>query len=329
MQGGAVTLAERARGERPDVILASDMVNLPAFLALTRDFLADVPAAFYCHENQLTYPLPPGKKRDLTYGMINWVSMLAADRVFFNSQYHLDDWFEALPRMLKHFPDYSHLHRVDEVRAKASVLPVGCDLSRIDTVPKPDARGQPPLILWNQRWEYDKAPESFFRALYTLAEEGVGFRVALAGRSYRQSVPEFEAARERLGDRVIHFGYAEGGAYERLLRRADIVVSTAIHEFFGVAIVEAIYAGCFPILAHHLSYPELIPDAYHRLCLYRDREGLVARLRAAVTRFGATQGMIEGLRVAVSRFDWSSLAPTYDQRIALMANGDSGPAPQG
>ena len=44
MQGGAVTLVERARalGFRPDLILATDMVNLPAFLGLARDFLADI-----------------------------------------------------------------------------------------------------------------------------------------------------------------------------------------------------------------------------------------------------------------------------------------------
>lgn len=213
MQGGAVTLAERARALdfRPDLLLASDMLNLPAFLALTRDFLADVPTALYCHENQLTYPFPPGEKRDLTYGMINWLSMLAADQVFFNSRYHLEDWFEALPRMLKHFPDYAHTDRIPEVRAKAGVLPIGCDLRRFDRtstlprlrvpsateretegrdIPGPNATVEPspglaPLILWNQRWEYDKDPETFFRALHALDEEGLDFRVAIAGKSRR------------------------------------------------------------------------------------------------------------------------------------------------
>ena len=226
MQGGVVTLAEQARALafRPDLILASDMLNLPVFLGLTRDFLSHVPAVLYCHENQLTYPLPPssplagekegGEKRDLTYGMINWLSMLAASRVFFNSRYHLEDWFEELPRLLEHLPDYTHVHRIAEVRARAEVLPVGCDLRRFDTLVPSSSGGEeeggtPPLILWNQRWEYDKNPETFFRALYTLAEEGMDFRVALAGKNARQTAPEFEAARERLGARVVHFGYAD------------------------------------------------------------------------------------------------------------------------
>jgi glycosyltransferase involved in cell wall biosynthesis len=314
MQGGAVTLAERARDlpHCPDLILASDMLNLPAFLALTRDALADVPIALYCHENQLTYPFPPEEKRDLTYGMINWLSMLVADRVFFNSRFHLDDWFQAIPNMLKHFPDCSHIHRVDDVRARASVLPVGCDLSRLDPVPGPGRPGQPPLILWNQRWEYDKDPDTFFRALYVLQSEGVDFRVAIAGQSYGQSAPEFEAARARLGDRVVHFGYAAPEDYARLLRQADIVVSTAIHEFFGVAIVEAIYGGCFPILPRRLSYPELIPDPHHKVCLYDTFEDLLARLRWALGHPSAVRGMADGLRPSLARFDWGHMAPRYD-----------------
>ena len=316
MQGGAVTLAEQARAlpARPDLILASDMVNLPAFLGLARDFLVGVPAVLYCHENQLTYLFPPGQKRDLTYGMINWLSMLAAERVLFNSQYHLEEWFEELPRLLKHFPDYGHVHRIAEVRARAHVLSVGCDLRRFDLLPAPcSLLPAPPLILWNQRWEYDKDPQTFFRALYALAEEGVDFRVALAGKSYRQSAPEFEEARERLGARVVHFGYAGAREYGALLCQADVVVSTALHEFFGVAVVEAIYCGCFPILPRRLAYPELVPPAYHEGCLYEDFEGLVARLRWALANLEQAHAVAAALRPVVARFDWAELGPQYDQ----------------
>jgi len=137
MHGGALELAEQtsallAAGERPDLLLATSMVNLPAFFALARRELASVPTMLFMHENQLTYPPPPGAKRDLTYGMIQHLSMLATDRVCFNSAYHLESWFDELPRLLKHFPDYTHLETVEAARAKSSVLPVGCDLARLD-----------------------------------------------------------------------------------------------------------------------------------------------------------------------------------------------------
>ncbi len=323
MQGGAVTLAEKARqlAVRPDLILATDMVNLPAFLALTRDFLADVPVALYCHENQLTYPFPPGEKRDLTYGMINWLSMLVADRVFFNSRYHLEDWFDALPNMLKHFPDYSHTHRIQEVRARASVLPVGCALAGLDQAARPREPELPPVILWNQRWEYDKDPETFFCALYALDEAGAEFRVVMAGRSHRRTAPEFETARQQLGSRVIHFGYVDRVRYSELLWRSDIVVSTAIHEFFGVAVVEAVYAGCFPVLPRRLSYPELIPESLHGLCLYDSFRDLVGRIRWALEQRGRARLVAKQLRMAARRFDWSEVAPLYDRQARGVARG--------
>jgi glycosyltransferase involved in cell wall biosynthesis len=325
MQGGAVTLAEQARAldARPDLILATDMLNLPVFLGLTRGFLSGVPAVLYCHENQLTYPFPPGEKRDLTYGMINWLSMLAADRVFFNSQYHLENWFDELPRLLKHFPDFTHVHRIEEVRARAEVLPLGCDLRRFGPIPDLQSPAlESPLILWNQRWEYDKDPETFFRALYTLAKEGIDFQVALAGRSYRQAVPEFETARERLGERVVHFGQADEVQYAALLHQTDVVVSTAIHEFFGVSIVEAIYCGCFPVLPRCLTYPELVPEPYHETCLYQDFEGLLTRLRWALTHTDEARALAAELRPAVARFDWAEMAPCYDEVLSALAITD-------
>ena len=117
MQGGALELAplaEAALAEGiPDAILCTDMLNLPAWLALLRGKLpASVPVLLYMHENQLTYPWRPGEKIDLTYALINWLSQCCAQSIAFNSQYHLDSWFAALPNLLKHFPDYNQLQRV-------------------------------------------------------------------------------------------------------------------------------------------------------------------------------------------------------------------------
>jgi hypothetical protein len=59
------------------------------------------------------------------------------------------------------------------------------------------------------------------------------------------------------------------------------VVSTAIQEFFGIAVVAAIYCRCFPVLPRRLAYPEVTPEASHEACLYDDFQGLVDRLRWA------------------------------------------------
>ncbi|MGC9467674.1 MAG: tRNA-queuosine alpha-mannosyltransferase domain-containing protein [Anaerolineae bacterium] len=331
MHGGAAMLARRLRlrvtegAPPPDVILATDMVNLPAFLGLARDLLDGVPAALYCHENQLTYPLREGERRDLAYPMINWLSMVAADRVLFNSRFHLENWFRALPRMLKHFPDASHVPLIPAVRAKSQVLPVGVALADLDAarphddVGRNDASEAAPLILWNQRWEYDKDPATFFRALRELVKLGIPFRVALAGSNVRQDPEEFERARDWLGDRLVHYGRAPLPVYRRLLWDADVVVSTATHEFFGIAVVEAIFCESFPVLPKRLAYPELLPPAYHPSCLYEDFGGLVARLSQALTEPDATRSTAHALRSSVAGFDWRKMAPQYDRVLTTLA----------
>ena len=322
MHGGALELAAQARqllaaGSRPDVLVATSMTNVPAFLALMRRELAAIPLLLYMHENQLTYPPPPGTKRDLTYGMIQHLSMSVADAIRFNSAYHMAAWFAELPRLLKHFPDYTHLPSIDATRARAAVLPVGCDLHRLDGYRTTANHETPPLILWNQRWEYDKDPQAMLAALYALADEGIPFRVALAGESFRVQPVEFAAACERLGPRLVHFGYAEDeAAYARLLWSADVVISTAIHEFFGVSVTEAIYCGAFPVLPRRLSYPELLPASAHERCLYNSFEDLMAKLRAAL----AQSRSLPDLASHAATFDWSTQAPVYDDLLQSLAS---------
>ncbi|MBN1661738.1 MAG: DUF3524 domain-containing protein [Anaerolineae bacterium] len=319
MQGGAVTLARRVQGadERPDVILASDMLNLPAFLALAGERLATVPIALYFHENQLTYPLQPGEKRDLHYGFIHLISALRADAVYFNSDYHLHAFFDELPRLLKHFPDFPELWTVDAIRAKASVLPLGLSLAPLDDHRPAQAQAGRPLLVWNHRWEYDKAPEVFFAAVRALAAEGLDFGLILLGESFCNRPDEFLSIREALPERIVHFGYAPDRAtYARLLWQGDVVVSTAIHEFFGSAVVEACYCGCFPILPNRLAYPELIPAQHADACLYDDYDGFVERLRQAILHPDRVRA--GSLRDEMAQFDWRAMAPRYDAALEFL-----------
>jgi glycosyltransferase involved in cell wall biosynthesis len=277
--------------------------------------------ALYFHENQLTYPLQPGEKRDLHYGFINFVSALRADAIFFNSAYHLEALFDELPRLLKHFPDYTELWTVDALRAKSQVLPLGLDLSRLDVQRPPHPNKGRPLILWNHRWEYDKDPETFFRAIFTLANDGLDFGLILLGESFRNQPAEFLEARQKLPNRIHHFGYAQDAAtYARLLWQADIIVSTALHEFFGAAVVEACYCGCFPILPRRLSYPELILTDHHDACLYDDLDDLVARLRHAILSVEEIRDF--SLQGQMALFSWRQMAHRYDKLFQQLVGGE-------
>lgn len=327
MQGGAVTLAEKAReavaeGWQPDLILASDMTHLPAFLALTRDLFAQTPTVLYLHENQLTYPLREGEARDYTYATVNYLSALAADRVVFNSEFHRDDFFRALPDLLRRFPDYTHVGEIPGLRAKSAVLRLGLDLAGLDAA-RTDAEARrvrepgPPAILWNHRWEYDKDPEAFFRVMNRLDDAGERFRLVLAGQTFSEQPPAFEAGFRRYAERVLHYGFAESFAdYAALLWRSDLVVSTSIHEFFGISMLEAIYCGCHPLLPDRLTYPELIPENLHRPLLhapvlYESEDGLFETLRA-VLRGEQHPLPVSVLREIPADLAWPLQAPRFD-----------------
>jgi glycosyltransferase involved in cell wall biosynthesis len=326
MQGGAVELAEQARrllaaDEAPDAVLATDMVHLPAWLGLMHGALPTgetyVPLLCYMHENQLTYPWRPGEKPDLTYAMINWLSQLAADQVLFNSRYHLESWFEALPRLLKHFPDYNHLELVAQVRQRSAVLPVGISCTQFSPGPAQRRMDAPPLIVWNQRWEYDKRPDRFFALLYQLQAAQIPFRLAVAGENFRQAPAEFEEARGRLAEHLVHWGYlASQEAYATLLGQADLVISTADHEFFGISVLEAICAGAFPLLPNRLSYPELIPAELHPVCLYADEDDLLQKAVRRLTEPRVEWAPSSLRRHLVDSLDWPRVAQQYDERIA-------------
>lgn len=320
MHGGAVTLARRFEEQRlrPDLVLATDMLDVTTFQALTRTETASLPFAVYFHENQLTYPWSPTDRdvvhrRDRHYGFINYSSALAADAVLFNSAYHRDAFLDELVRFLKHFPDHRELGSVEEIRAKSSVLPLGLDLGRFDGVAPTQDDGGSPVVLWNHRWEYDKNPEDFFAALDGLVEEGIEFRAAILGENFKQHPEVFDDARRRLGKRVVAFGYAEAFAdYASWLHRSQVAPVTSYQDFFGASVVEAVYCGCRPLLPRRLAYPEVIPEEFHADLFYDDGEELPRRLSAVLRD---PRPAPPELRRAMGRYDWSTLAPRYDDTL--------------
>ncbi len=319
MHGGAVTLARHFMESeaQPDLLLASDMLDLTTFLALTRAKTAGLPTAVYFHENQLTYPWSPNganpAQQRAHYAFINYTSAMAADFVLFNSQYHLETFTSQMKEFLRSFPDQNELASVDQIKAKSEVLYLGLDLQRFDKHRQEEHQETtaPPLILWNHRWEYDKNPEEFFETLYRLQEEDFSFEVAILGESYRNCPPVFSEAQQRLGERIIHFGYAENFAdYARWLWRADILPVHSKHDFFGASVVQAIYCNCTPLLPRRLAYPEHLPSAVQDSFLYDDFASLLQKLRKLLEK--PVQGN-DILRSHVARYDWQKQIARYDE----------------
>ena len=321
LSGGFVSLAEQVEAlaagvGRPDVILATSMVDVAGLRGLVR-WAGEVPVAVYMHENQITYPATGRTRVEQGHGLATWTSLLAADAVAFNSEFHRSTLLAALPRFLNSFPDESQAHHLGAVEARSVVLPVGCDLAHLASGPKV----APPLVLWNHRWDDDKHPEAFLDLMARLAATGAEFSVALAGERFVDQRARRDDAVAVLGDRVVLDGHLTRDEYEAVLAAASIVVSTAEQEFFGISIVEAMHAGAFPVLPRGLVYPERIPASLHRRCLYDSATGAVGLLGAALAdpaMRAATTAVLQGVTAA---FDWRQVAPAYDAWLDAMTDG--------
>ena len=148
------------------------------------------------------------------------------------------------------------------------------------------AESSPPssnALRTSSRPEWNGHPRAFVRA-----GNRAGARGARCGRCFPGAGGE--PADAGIAD-VVHCGFEpDRAAYLRRLGECDVVVSTARHEFFGLAVAEALAAGCTPLLPDRLSYPELLGDRAKGtegapFVPWRDERELVERwVRLATTR---------------------------------------------
>ena len=321
MHGGAITLAKEFNEMDwlPDLILATDMLDLTTFLSLTRERSYNIPTAIYFHENQISYPWSPDdrdikNKRDTHYGFINYSSALSADKVFFNSEFHMKSFLDDLHPFLKQFPDHQGLGSIDNIRNKSEVLYLGIDLQRFDEH-KFDDTNERPLILWNHRWEYDKNPESFFSVLEKVKNSGSDFSLVVLGENFNRSPSVFDQAKEIFKENIKHWGYTESfSEYAEWLWKAHILPVTSDQEFFGASVMEAIYCQVWPILPCRLTYPEIISSNDHEENFYKDEDELYSKIIWAMDN--VTKGNKYNLHGIAKQFDWRNMAPIYDQLLS-------------
>jgi len=253
------------QGKRWDVIFATDMMNIAELNGLLRRELQDVPIVLYFHENQFVYPNQFGQERDRHFPFTNFISAIAADEIWFNSQFNLDSLIEELGNASRRWPDFRPTSAIETLASKSRIEPPGVEPPPLDMTEICNAReqraqrGAPIHIVWAARWEHDKNPNRLFDALRLLDDDGVEFRLSVIGQSFRTVPPVFEEIRNRFSDRIVRWGYQESRAeYWRALAEGDVFISTAAHEFFGLSAAEAIAVGTTPLLPNRLAYPELL-----------------------------------------------------------------------
>ncbi|MEH6609621.1 MAG: DUF3524 domain-containing protein [Halioglobus sp.] len=263
------SVAERATLERDyDLLIATSMVDLATLKGLIPS-LAALPTVYYFHENQFAYPVQEGGHSLLEAQMVSLYGAMAADSVVFNSRYNHQSFFDGLGALLNRLPDYVPPEILSALRAKSTILPVPIKPERPQDEPSAgysaprEAKQRPLRLLWIGRFEYDKGADGLLGTLRGLRESGISFELALIGQQFRNSPQAFDTIGDEFASELVQFGFVDGNEnYQQWLSAADMVLSTAIHEFQGLAILEAVALGCVPVVPDRLAYAELYPDLF-------------------------------------------------------------------
>ncbi len=308
---------KRRRVDKPDLIICSGPLNVSAFLGMLPPDWRDVPRVVYFHESQWTYPTNAYDPRPYLLSHIDGIRL--ADEAWFNSRYHLDTfWATATsPAAPCRVRDLARLLR-PEFEPKCRVVYPPVSVNRRPAIHHGHMH-VPTRLLWNARWELDKRPDRFIEMLDRLQAAGHAFEVLVMGIGNADPA----AIRADLGShssRVAIPGHFEDrSAYETAVASADLIVSTADHEFFGVSVLEAAQLGVTPVLPSDLAYPETQPSAYfYRAGDPADLERVVGHLLSR-PRSALTSHRIEAMRYvperSVSTFDRHCLRLIATRRV--------------
>ncbi len=295
-----------------DALVASTPIDLATVFGLVHRSIRRPPTLLYMHESQIGYP--PGPKGGQPYrAMINdWNAIASADRIAVATQFHADLLVEQMPDFADGLVRGSG-PKIKSILNGVHVLPVGIDTSGL----RPITVGGPIRVLWNHRWSHDKNPGEFVHAVTVLAAEGHEFALYALGEVEHGGEKAYSRLTSHLADRVLLSGRQTYDIYRQVLCRSDVVISTAQHEFFGLAVAEAIAAGARPLLPDRLAYPEIVPHGSSSKFLYRGSLEDSLRVILAQPRDEVHRYRQETMEY-VSKFSWRVIAPHYDSLIDEM-----------
>jgi len=312
-----------------DAVIATSMVDVATLRGLVPS-LAATPLWLYCHENQFAYPAGAAKNNpvahDLEAKMVFIYNCLAADKISFNSHWNRDSALAGMVELLDRFPEKINPCLLESITNKSDVLPVPLTekLNVLPSVLNADVnvgKERSPLrLLWNHRWEYDKGPDRLLAFMDALEASGLICELNIVGQQFRQIPKAFSLIETILEQSSTLqkgcWGYIDSASdYQQLLQQCDVVVSTALHDYQGIAVLEAVQADCVPLLPNHIVYPEIFSDEY--LYPVAIDQGLIDERITAHNMLKLLESWQQGMPLIpnISRFEWHKQRDYYQKGI--------------
>ena len=310
-----------------DLLIATSMVDLATLRGLV-PALARLPSLLYFHENQFDYPSPRQQHGLLEAQMVSLYSALAADSLLFNSAYNRDTFLAGSQALLDKLPDRVPSGVVALLREKSAVLPVPLELHE-QAARWPGQSGELPArplrLLWVGRFEHDKGGDLLVSILSLLEKDDTHYELAVVGQQFRSMPEAYRQIAHQFDHRIVQFGYVESAEdYRALQRAADIVLSTARHEFQGLAVMEAVASGCLPVVPSRQAYPEIYPSTYcypsHPDDPEREARAAADLIRELATLLASGSAQPPDL----TRFSRQQLAPRYKDALMALVGAQDG-----
>ncbi|GAA6136140.1 DUF3524 domain-containing protein [Oceaniserpentilla sp. 4NH20-0058] len=290
-----------------DLIIATSMVDLATLKGVVPN-LANIPSLLYFHENQFAYPKSKSQHASIEPQMVNLYSALSASKVLFNSHYNQQSFIQGVETLLKKLPDHAPTQAVEAIKQKSQVLSVPI-LNPYAPETSIFESGKPLKVIWNHRWEYDKGPDTLANTVKLAEQLGLNVLFTICGMSFRQIPESFKALKQDMPSNITHMGTFKSRAdYLQQLSQHHVVLSTAIHEFQGLAVLEGAANGCIPLAPNRLAYPEWIPTDY----LYSNTNAEHIQICQQLEHWQQ-----HGLPpvISVTKYDWQKMIHDYESII--------------
>ena len=257
-------LVGRLEMARVDLLFTSEMMNLTELQRMVPR-LGRRPSIVYFHDNQT-----PLLEQETTgpLDLINLNNAMASTEIWFNSQYHQDNFLHKTSVMVGRIPEIAGSSPVMELRGKSRVIPPPVDLGRIVA-----ASNTGPLVYRDARTLFvdlrDADVNLLLEVLWRLETRGEHFNLITVGAD--KDLPR-GLRRTKLHERD------EIGQY-RAMREASIYLGLRYGATTDELIVPALSAECWPVVPDAGLYAELVPPMLHMSCLHDgSAESMVARI---------------------------------------------------
>jgi glycosyltransferase involved in cell wall biosynthesis len=251
---------------------------------------------------------------------------------------HMDGFLEPvadiMPYCRRHAVSSLFSRRLLEERIggfQFDVCFLGLDLVGIDRCRQEKRTEHPGLtVLWQHRWRTDKNLRGALGIIETLAAQhrDVTF---LIGRkedwdepfwvppSLRDYYAEALPRLSRLGNVQYLSRFSTQVDYWRLLSEVDIAFSCSYHETFGIAMLEAAYAGAACVVPNTVAYPEI-----HSGALLVDHSQIGSALDRLIQEPRFRAEVAQRCRQNAKKYDVSTTAEKLAGLIAKVRDGQVG-----